>query len=74
MDFVVALRRGGYQKPRIRDEHLPIIKSLIEAKNDLLLRELCKQFRERTGISVSVSTMHRAVQKLRLRRKKNSIC
>lgn len=71
---VEALRRGGYQKPTIRDEHLTVIKSLIEAKNDLLLSELCEHFLEGTGISVSVSTMHRAVQKLRLRRKKNSIC
>ncbi len=71
---VEAKRRGGYRKPTISDEHLTIIKSLIEAKNDLLLSELCEHFLERTGISVSVSTMHRAVQKLRLRRKKNSVC
>lgn len=71
---VEAKRRGGYLEPTIRDEHLIIIKSLIEAKNDLLLKELCARFQERTGISVSITTMHRAVKRLNLRRKKNSIC
>lgn len=70
---VEAKRRGGYQKPIIRDEHLVIIKSLVEAKNDLLLCELCDRFFERTEIRVSITTMYRAVQKLDLRCKKNSI-
>ena len=38
---IEAKRRGGYLKPLIQDEHLIIIKSLVEAKNDLLLWELC---------------------------------
>lgn len=61
---ISAKRRGGYLEPTIGDEHLTIIKSLFEAKNDLLLKELCARFRERTGISVSITTMHRAVKKI----------
>jgi len=71
---VEAKRRGGYLEPTIGDEHLTIIKSLVEAKNDLLLKELCERFFELTGISVSITTMHRALKRLDLRRKKNSIC
>lgn len=57
MDILVAKRRGGYLQPTIGDEHLEIIKSLVEEKNDLLLSELCDCLKERTDISVSVTTM-----------------
>lgn len=68
-----AKQRGGYQKPIIQNEHLSIIKSFIEGKNDLVLWELCDRFEEHTGIRVSVTTMHRAVEKLDLRVKKKPL-
>jgi putative transposase len=71
---IEAKRRGGYQKPTIINEHLSLIQSLVEGKNDLLLRELCDRYEERTGIRVSITTMHRAVEKLGLRVKKKSLC
>ncbi len=67
---IEAKQRGGYQKPTIQDEHLSMIKSWVEQKNDLLLSELCDRLAESTGIRVSISTMHRAVKKLDLRCKK----
>ena len=67
---IEAKQRGGYQKPTIQDEHLSMIKSWVEEKNDLLLSELCDRLRESTGIRVSISTMHRAVEKLDLHCKK----
>ncbi len=67
---IEAKRRGGYQQPTIQNEDLNIIQSLVEEKNDLLLRELCDRYQERTGIRVSIPTMHRAVEKLGLRCKK----
>lgn len=67
---IEAKRRGGYLKPIIQDEHLAIVKSLVEAKNDLLLSELCDHFAERTGIRVSVTRIPRAVEKLGLSCKK----
>ena len=78
---IEAKRRGGYQKPTIINEHLSFIQSLVEEKNDLLLRELCvgvarlwHRYAEHTGISVSITTMHRALEKLGLRVKKKSLC
>jgi putative transposase len=47
-----------------------MIKSWVEEKNDLLVSELCDRLAESTGIRVSISTMHRAVEKLDLRCKK----
>ena len=71
---IEAKRRGGHQKPTIINEDLSLIQSLVEGKNDLLLRELCAHYEERTGIRVSITTMHRAVEKLGLRVKKKSLC
>ncbi len=67
---IEAKQRGGYQKPTIQDEHLSMIKSWVEEKNDLLLSELCDRLAESTGIRVSIPTMHRAVEKLDLHCKK----
>ena len=67
---IEAKQRGGYQKPTIQNEHLSLIKSWVEEKNDLLLSELCDRLAESTGIRISISTMHRAVEKLNLRCKK----
>lgn len=61
---------GGYEKPIIEGQYLNMIKAWIDEKNDLLLSELCDRLREKTGINVSITTMHRALQKLGLRRKK----
>jgi transposase len=44
--------------------------SFIKEKNDLLLSELCDRFAEKTEIKVSITTMHRAVERLGLRCKK----
>lgn len=67
---IEAKQRGGHQKPIIQNEHLNLIRSLVEEKNDLLLSELCDRLAESTGIRVSIPTMHRAVEKLGLRCKK----
>lgn len=67
---IEAKQRGGHQKPTIQDEHLSTIKSWVKEKNDLLLSELCDRLAKDTGIRVSISTMHRAVEKLDLRCKK----
>jgi putative transposase len=69
---IEAKQRGGYQQPILQDEHLNIIKSFIEEKNDFLLSELCDRLAENTGTRVSVTTMHRAVEKLDLRVKKKA--
>jgi hypothetical protein len=40
---------GGHQKPTIQNEHLILIRSWVEEKNDLLLSELGARFAESTG-------------------------
>ncbi|MBW4679690.1 MAG: IS630 family transposase [Microcoleus vaginatus WJT46-NPBG5] len=67
---VEAKRRGATVKPKISSAHLEVVPSLVKEQPDVLLEELRIRFAERTGIRVSVPTMHRAVKRLGLRRKK----
>ena len=60
---------GGGTPPKLID-YVPTIKKLLEEKNDATLPELCQNLKERTGISVSPSTLCRFLQKLNLTIKK----
>ena len=51
-----------------------MVQRLIENKPDISLQQLCEQLEERTQIKVSKPTMCRAVQRLEMRRKKNTVC
>lgn len=62
---------GGGAVAKLRTAHLPVVKALVEAQPDALLKELCERFAEKTAVHVSVSTMQRAVQNLELSVKKN---
>lgn len=65
---------GGGGVAKLGKEQLPIVEDLVMAQPDALLKELCERFTEQTGIEVSVSTMQRAVCKLKLSVKKNTDC
>lgn len=43
-----------------------IVRALVEAQPDALIEELCERFAEKTGITVSISPMQRAVRHLKL--------
>ncbi len=55
---------------KIKIENLPAVEQLVNEQPDALLSELCERLAERSGMSVSISTMHRAVQRLELTNKK----
>jgi transposase len=65
---------GGGAVAKLEPKHLPRIKTLVDNQPDALLEELCEQFTEQTNVQVSTSTMHRAVQSLKLSVKKNVSC
>ncbi len=50
------------------------MQQLVDQQPDVILKELCERFATQSGIEVSIATMHRAVQKLDLTTKKNTIC
>jgi transposase len=65
---------GGGAVAKLESKHLPIIKTLVDNQPDALLEELCVRFTEQTTVQVGTSTMHRAVQNLKLSVKKNVSC
>ena len=65
-----AKPRGATLTPTIDGEALKRVQSWIEQKPDILLEELCGQLAKHQGIKVSQPTMCRAVQRLKMPRKK----
>lgn len=61
---------GGGAVAKLGASQLPIVKALVEAQPDALLEELGERFAQKTGVDVSVSTMQRATQSLKLSVKK----
>ena len=66
--------RGGGTKAKIKESQLGQIEQLVEEQPDVLLRELCDRWQQKTGIKVSISTMQRQLQKLKLTTKKSFVC
>jgi transposase len=55
---------------KLNNEHLTVLRRLVEERNDATLEELRKQLIHETGIDVSRSTVDRALDKLGLTLKK----
>ena len=56
---------------KLTPEQMLVLGELIEENNDATLAELSKLFLERTGIVLSVATVARIAERLRITRKKN---
>ena len=67
---VQAKPHGGGAVAKLGKEQLSIVEALVMAQPDALLEELCERFAEQTGVRVSVSTMQRAVCRLKFSVKK----
>ncbi|XHX78649.1 MAG: transposase [Stenomitos frigidus ULC029] len=61
---------GGGAVAKLGQGELLIVKALVTAQPDALLKELCERFAHQTGVAVSVSTMQQAVCKLKFSVKK----
>ncbi|RPH90579.1 MAG: transposase [Chroococcales cyanobacterium metabat2.561] len=57
---------------KLTPEQMLVLGKLIEENNDATLAQLSKLFLERTGILLSVATVARIAERLRITRKKNS--
>ncbi|TRU76278.1 MAG: transposase [Microcystis viridis Mv_BB_P_19951000_S68D] len=57
---------------KLTPEQMSALCELIEKNNDATLAELSELFLERTGILLSVATVARIAERLRMTRKKNS--
>lgn len=63
---------SGGASAKLTDEHYVLVESMIAENNSITLVVLCKQIESKTGIRVSVPTMCRILQKLKLGKNKKS--
>ena len=61
---------GGGNPPRINKEGLEILRQLVEQNSDATLDELCDLFERECQIRPSKSSLHRALGKINITRKK----
>ena len=61
---------GGGAQAKLSKAQLTVVEQLVNDQPDALLSELCERLAQKTEVSVSVATMHRAVQRLGLSYKK----
>ena len=73
-------RETGSVEPKVRTQQTPtqlneqqlsVLEQLVEAQNDATLEELRDRLEQKTGVSVSCSTINRMLIKLNLSVKKN---
>lgn len=64
---------NGGVKLKLTSEQIVILAELIEQNNDATLQELRQLLKEKTGVEVSVTTIFRMSQRLKLTVKKNFI-
>lgn len=71
---VIPKPHAGGAGAKITVEGLPTVQQLVDEQPDAILSELCERLAKHSGIQVSIPTMHRAVQRLELSTKKNTLC
>lgn len=71
---VIPKPHAGGAIAKITVEGLPTVQQLVDEQPDAILSELCERLAKHSGIQVSIPTMHRAVQRLELSTKKNTLC
>ena len=62
---------SGGAKPKIPDSRLPELIALVKEKSDRTAEELRIEWQKRTGVTLSRSSMNRALQRCKLTFKKN---
>lgn len=57
--------------PKLNEEQMKILEEIVEAKNDLTLSEIRFILKEKTGITIGISTVDRMLQRIEISLKKN---
>lgn len=57
--------------PKLNEEQLNILQDIVEANNDATLSEIREHLKDKTGITIGVSTVDRMLRKLEISLKKN---
>jgi transposase len=62
---------GGGQRPKLDEPAMEQLAEMVEEKNDRTLEEYQHEVQERLGVQMSITSVHRALEKLRRPRKKD---
>jgi len=57
--------------PKVRPEHHPFLKKLVEKENSLSPEEICARFKNEFSVKISATAMHESLKRLGISRKKN---
>jgi len=57
--------------PKLNSQQLNVLFEIVETKNDATLKEIRSLLKEKTGITVGISTIDRMLQKMEISLKKN---
>ncbi|MGH3616024.1 MAG: helix-turn-helix domain-containing protein [Pseudonocardia sp.] len=57
--------------PKLNSQQFNVLVEIVEAKNDATLSEIREQLKEKTGITIGISTVDRMLQKMEITLKKN---
>jgi Transposase and inactivated derivatives len=68
---IAARIQGGDRRSKLKGKEQELLKIIVIEKSDIYLREIKEEIKERQGIEVSISSLSRTLNRLKLRRKKN---
>lgn len=57
--------------PKLNEQQFNVLKEIVETKNDATLSEIREQLKEKTGITIGISTVDRMLKKMEISLKKN---
>lgn len=67
---IAARQQGGDRRSKLKGEKEELLKIIVTEQNDIYLREIQEEIKEKEGIEVSVSSLSRTLNRLNLKRKK----
>ncbi|BAZ29903.1 putative transposase IS630 family protein (plasmid) [Cylindrospermum sp. NIES-4074] len=67
---ITARSQGGDRRSKLKDKEQELLKIMVTEQNDLYLREIQAAIKERACIEVSISSLSRTLNRLKLNRKK----
>ena len=70
---IEPLPHAGGNKPKLKSEHLEILKQLVQENNDATLENLCELLDAKVQVKVSRATMGRVLHQLQLNRRRRDI-
>jgi transposase len=65
--------QGGDRRSKLKGKEQELLKIIVTEKSDIYLREIQEEIKERPGIEVSISSLSRTLNRLKVRRKKKTL-